>query len=209
VSVGKQPAGETQLSVDPAELRGEIRFKYEEVATRPDGTFHFFTGRKATRQCGYPDQLLEGLPERAVEAFAGVANPFLWGLPQPGERVVDIGSGGGLDSIIAARAVGPTGQVVGVEMTPSMLDRSRRSAEELDLHHVDFRQGLAESLPLPDGWADLVISNGVFNLIPDKNRAYREVERVLKPGGRLQGADICVERPVPEGATRDIDLWTG
>lgn len=200
---------EPTLSVDPEELRGEIRVKYEEVATRPDGTYHFFTGERATRQAGYPRDLLAGLPEQVVEAFAGVAYPFEWGLPEPGERVVDIGSGGGLDSIIAARSVGGDGAVVGVDMTDEMLDRSRHSAQELGLGHVDFRRGYAEELPVPDGWADLVISNGVFNLIPDKHRAYREVARVLRPGGRLQAADICVEKPVPEAAKEDIDLWTG
>lgn len=197
------------LIVDPDELRGEIRVKYEEVAIRPDGHYHFFTGRRATRQCGYPDEILEGLPDRVIEAFAGVAYPFLWGLPRPGENVVDVGSGGGLDSIVAGRAVGREGSVVGVEMTPRMLERSRLSARDLGMDHVEFRPGLAEDLPVPDQWADVVISNGVFNLIPDKHRAYREVARVLKPGGRLQAADICVEKPVPEAARRDIDLWTG
>lgn len=200
---------ETEPIVDPDELRGEIRDKYEEVATTPDGSFHFFTGRIQTRQCGYPQELLEDLPERAVEAFAGVANPFAWGMPRPGEKVVDVGSGGGLDSILAGRAVGSEGRVVGVDMTPEMLDRSTRSANELGLDQIEFRRGFAEDLPVPDGWADLVISNGVFNLVPDKHRAYREVARVLKPGGRLQAADICVQKPVPEATRRDIDLWTG
>lgn len=206
VESGREP----NLIVDPEELRGEVRVKYEEVATSPDGSFHFFTGRRQTQQCGYPQHLLEGLPERAVEAFAGVANPFVWGLPRPGENVVDVGSGGGLDSILAARAVGPGGRVVGVDMTPEMLERSRRSATELGLEdYLGFREGFAEELPVPDGWADVVISNGVFNLVPDKHQAYQEVTRVLKPGGRLQAADICVEKPVPEAARRDIDLWTG
>lgn len=195
--------------VDPDELRSEIQAKYEKVATRPDGTYHFFTGRRAARQCGYPSEALDGLPERVVEAFAGVANPFHWAMPATGERVVDIGSGAGLDSIIAGKAVGPSGEVVGVEMTSEMLERARRSARDLGFHHVEFRAGFAEHLPLPDGWADLVISNGVFNLVPDKHVVFQEVVRVLKPGGRLQAADICLEKPVPESARRDIDLWTG
>lgn len=198
-----------ELAVDPDQLRGEIRVKYQEVAAQPDGTYHFFTGRKATRQCGYPDHILDDLPDHVVESFAGVAYPFTWGLPRPGERVVDVGSGGGLDSILAGRAVGEDGAVIGVDMTPEMLERSQRAAEDLGLHRTEFRRGLAEELPVPDGWADVVVSNGVFNLIPDKHRAYQEVERVLKPGGRLQAADICVQKPVPEGAKRDIDLWTG
>jgi len=198
------------VTVDAEQLRREIQVKYEEVATRPDGIYHFFTGRKAAEHVGYPATALEALPEQVVEAFAGVANPFHWGMPSPGETVVDVGSGGGLDSIIAARAVGPDGRVVGIDMTDEMLKRSRRAADALSLtDHLDFRPGFAEQLPIPDGWADLVISNGVFNLIPDKHAAYQEVARVLKPGGRMQVADICVEKPVPEGAKRDIDLWTG
>lgn len=207
---GHSDRGSTQLAVDPDELRDEVRLKYEEVATSPDGSFHFFTGRKQTEQCGYPAARLEELPDRAVEAFAGVADPFSWGLPKPGETVVDVGSGGGLDSILAARAVGPEGKVVGVDMTPVMLERSHETASQMGIDgHLEFRQGFAESLPVPDGWADLVISNGVFNLVPDKHAAFQEVARVLKPGGRLQMADICVEKPIPEGAKRDIDLWTG
>jgi arsenite methyltransferase len=201
---------EPEVSVDRDALHHEIRVKYQEVARHPDGTFHFFTGRRAAEQCGYPPEALTGLPDRVVEAFAGVANPFHWGMPQSGEKVVDIGSGAGLDSIIAARSVGPDGEVVGVDMTAEMLERSRSSAREMGLHpRLEFRQGFAEQLPLPDGWADLVISNGVFNLVPDKQAAFREVMRVLRPGGRLQAGDICVERPVPESAKRDIDLWTG
>lgn len=207
------PADETIQSaaspVDAEELRSEIRIKYEEVATAPDGDFHFFTGEKATAQCGYPGEVLEGLPSLVVEAFAGVAYPFTWGLPRPGETVVDVGSGGGLDSILAARAVTGSGRVIGVEMTREMIERSRRSAAELGLENLEIREGYAEELPIRDDSVDLVISNGVFNLIPDKHRAYREVARVLKPGGRMQMADICLEKPVPEGAARDIDLWTG
>ena len=138
-----------------------------------------------------------------------VANPFHWGLPRAGERVVDVGSGTGLDSMIAANAVRPEGTVVGVDMTPEMLERALAGADEAGIVNVEFREGLAEQLPVDDGWADLVISNGVINLVPDKLGAYREIARVLKPGGRVQVADICVEKPVPESALRDIDLWTG
>lgn len=197
------------VPVDVEHLRRAIRDKYQEVAVDPGAGYHFFTGRRAARRCGYRAEVLEGLPERVVEAFAGVADPFHWGLPRPGERVVDVGSGAGLDSVIAARAVGPEGEVVGVDMTPDMLRRAREVAGELDLGNLEFRHGLAEELPVPDGWADLVISNGVLNLVPDKAAAYREIHRVLRPGGRVQVADICVERPVPEGAKADIDLWTG
>jgi len=139
----------------------------------------------------------------------GLANPFRWGLPQAGENVVDVGSCAGMDCLIAARAVGPKGRVVGVDMTPAMLERADACAREAGLTNVEFRKGLAESLPVPDGWADVVISNGVINLVPDKVGAYQEIARVLKPGGRVQVADICVEKPVPEAALGDIDLWTG
>ena len=195
--------------VDVSELRSEVRSHYAEVADRPDGKFHFHTGRFAAEQLGYDPELLAGLPESAVEAFAGVANPFEWGLPAVGEKVIDIGSGAGFDAMIAAGAVGPKGAVVGVDMTPAMLERATELVARLGFDHLEFREGLAEDLPVVDGWADLVISNGVLNLVPDKVKAYREVFRVLRPGGRIQIGDVCVEREVPEAAKRDIDLWTG
>lgn len=195
--------------VDYDQLRSQIRHKYQEVATRPDGEYHFFTGRRATRQVGYPSPLVTDLPDEVVDAFAGVANPFHWGLPDRGEVVVDVGSGAGMDSVIAARAVGETGRVIGVDMTDDMLDRARRSATLARVDNVEFRKGYAEELPLDDGSVDVAISNGVLNLVPDKAAAYAEIFRVLKPGGRFQVGDIVVERPVPEGAQRDVDLWTG
>ena len=197
------------VTVDVERLREEIQDKYVEVVANPDADFHFHTGKRATANAGYLDDWIEGLPESSVTSFAGVANPFHWGLPQPGEHVVDVGSGAGMDCLVAARAVGAEGRVVGVDMTPAMLERAGASAAEAGLANVEFREGLAESLPIPNGWADVVISNGVINLVPDKVGAYREIARVLKPGGRVQVADICVERPVPEAALKDIDLWTG
>ena len=197
------------IAVDVAKLRDEIRTKYVEVVEHPDATFHFHTGLRAAANAGYRDEWLEGLPKSSIASFAGVANPFHWGLPRPGERVVDVGSGTGMDAMVAANAVGAEGRVVGVDMTPEMLERARAGAEEAGIRNVEFREGLAEQLPVDDGWADLVISNGVINLVPDKLGAYREIARVLKPGGRAQIADICVEKPVPESALSDIDLWTG
>ncbi len=197
------------VTVDVEQLREEIRLKYVEVLEHPGGEFHFHTGRRAAVNNGYLDEWLEGLPQEAVDSYAGVANPFHWGLPRFGERVVDVGSGAGLDALIAARAVGPDGFVIGVDMTPEMLDRARAVAAEARITNVEFRQGLAERLPVEKGWADLVISNGVINLVPNKLGAYRQIARALHPGGRVQVADICVERPVPESALRDIDLWTG
>lgn len=199
----------TDITVDVAKLRQEIRTKYVEVIEHPDATFHFHTGLRAAANAGYRDEWLEGLPKSSIASFAGVANPFHWGLPLPGERVVDVGSGIGMDSMVAANAVGAEGRVVGVDMTPEMLERARAGAQEAGIPNVEFREGLAEQLPVDEGWADLVISNGVINLVPDKVGAYREIARVLKPGGRAQIADICVEKPVPESALGDIDLWTG
>jgi arsenite methyltransferase len=195
--------------VDVERLRREVSEHYAEVARDPHGEFHFHTGRAATGRLGYGEELLDGFPEACVEAFAGVANPFSWGLPASGERVVDIGSGGGLDAMVAARAVAPDGQVVGVDMTPAMLERATRNAAAAGIDNVEFRPGLAEDLPVPDGWADLVISNGVLNLVPDKVAAYTEILRALRPGGRIQIADVCVEVEVPDDAKRDIDLWKG
>src|SRR5439155_22148608 len=197
------------LLVDPEALREQVRGKYREVAVDPGASFHFHTGRYLARRLGYQDDLVAALPDRAVESFAGVANPFSLHPLAAGEKVVDIGSGGGFDSFIAAGQVGPGGQVVGVDMTGEMLAKARQTAGELGLGQVEFREGLAEALPVPDGWADVVISNGVINLCADKLGAYREIARVLRPGGRVQIADICVERPVPESALQDIDLWTG
>jgi SAM-dependent methyltransferase len=195
--------------VDLEALRLEVREKYREVAEDPTAGYHFHTGRAQAIRLGYPSSPLDQLPEEACEAFAGVANPFYWGGPRTGERVVDLGSGAGMDTFLAALWVGPTGRVIGVDMTPEMLGRSRDLAAKLGLANVEFREGFIEKVPVDDGWADLVISNGVINLCPDKLGVYREVNRVLKPGGRMTIADICVEKPVPESALKDIDLWTG
>jgi arsenite methyltransferase len=200
---------DTTALVDLDRLRAEVQAKYREVADDPTGDYHFHTGRAHARRLGYPAWPLNQLPDEACAAFAGVANPFHWDHPQPGERVVDLGSGAGMDAFLAALWVGPTGQVIGVDITPEVLARAQRLADQLGLGNVEFRHGVIEDLPVEDGWADVVISNGVINLCPDKVGVYREVHRVLKPGGRLRVADICVERPVPEAALRDIDLWTG
>ncbi len=195
--------------VDVDALREEVRKKYREVADAPTAEFHFHTGRAHALRMGYPASPLDQLPEEATEAFAGVANPFYWGLPRESEKVVDLGSGAGMDSFMAALSVGPRGHVIGVDMTTEMVDRATKLAHQLNLDNVEFREGFIEKLPIEDGWADVVISNGVINLCPDKLGVYKEVFRILKPGGRMAIADICVEKPVPEGALKDIDLWTG
>lgn len=195
--------------VDTEALRAEVRAKYREVADSPGASFHFHTGRDAARRCRYDLAIVDELPDIAVESFAGVANPFELRDLEPAERVVDIGSGAGFDSLLAAKAVGSSGAVVGIDMTPQMLTKARANAAAIGADNVDFCDGLAEDIPLDDGWADVVISNGVFNLCPDKQAVFDEVFRVLRPGGTLQFADIANGRAVPEEAIRDIDLWTG
>jgi len=196
------------VAVDVHALREEVKNKYREVAIDPHGAHHFHTGRYLARHLGYDDTLVASLPDAAVESFAGVANPFSLRPLSKGERVVDVGSGAGFDSFVAAHQVGATGQVVGVDMTEEMLAKSRSTVSKLGLKNVEFREGLAEQLPVEDGWADVVISNGVINLCADKRATFSEIHRVLRPGGRLQFADIANGKPVPESAIRNIDLWT-
>jgi arsenite methyltransferase len=198
-----------QLPVDPDALRREVQDKYREVATDPNAEHHFHTGRFLARHLGYPDDWVDPLPEPAVESFAGIANPFQLRELEPGEVVVDVGSGAGFDTFVAARQVGDEGRVIGIDMTPEMLAKARRNAELVGARNVEFREGLAEELPLEDGEADVVISNGVFNLCPDKRAVFEEVRRVLRAGGMLQFGDIANSNPVPPGALRAIDLWTG
>jgi arsenite methyltransferase len=197
------------LLVDAETLREQVRDKYREVAVDPHRTFHFHTGRPLAARLGYDQAAVDALPDRAVESFAGVGNPFSLRHLEPGERIVDVGSGAGFDSFVAAGQVGEAGHVVGVDMTPEMLNKSRATAAALDFGHVEFREGLAESLPVDAGWADAVVSNGVINLCADKQAVFTDICRVLKPGGWLQFADIANGRPVPPEALRDIDLWTG
>lgn len=197
------------LGLNMAELRAAIQEEYSAVALNPEQGFHFHTGHSLAHILAYPDEWINAVPKRALESFAGTGNPFTLGEIKPGERVVDIGSGAGFDSLIAARLVGPTGQVIGVDMTPSMLSKARHAATEAKLDNVEFREGYGEELPVPDDWADVVISNGVLNLMPDKLAALQEMARVLKPAGRLQIGDILVQKAVPMEAKREIDLWTG
>lgn len=199
----------TSLPVDPAALREEVKSKYRDVARNPNGEHHFHTGRPLARRLGYDPAVVDSMPDAAVESFAGVANPFSLRTLEPGEKVIDAGSGGGFDCFVAAGQVGPQGKVVGIDMLPEMLEKSRATTEVMGLAQVEFREGLLEKIPVPDGWADVVISNGVINLCADKRQVFSELWRVLRPGGRLQFGDIANGKPVPAGALRDIDLWTG
>lgn len=196
------------VRIDADSLRAQVRQKYREVALEPGGDFHFHTGLRQALRLGYGPDAVANVPDAASEAFAGVANPFALRRLQRGERVVDVGSGGGFDAFVAAGAVGAAGSVVGIDTTPEMLQRARAAAVAVGHENVEFREGLAEALPVGDAWADVVISNGVINLVADKRRAFEEIHRVLRPGGFLQFADIANGRPVPEEAIADIDLWT-
>jgi arsenite methyltransferase len=190
-------------------LRRAIQEEYTFVAAEPERGFHFHTGRRLAAILAYDDEWLDGVPEATIASFAGTGNPFSLGALMPGEHVVDVGCGAGIDSIIAARMVGPTGRVIGLDMTPAMVEKARAGAKEAELNNVEFRQGLAETLPVADGWADVVISNGVLNLFPDKLAGLQEMARVLKPSGRLQIGDILVQKAVPEKGKQDINLWKG
>lgn len=201
------PIGVAKL--DREELRRRISDKYRDVALNPELGFHFHTGRPLAGMLGYDPALLDTLPLGTVDSFAGTGNPFLFGDLVPGETVVDVGCGAGLDTLIAAQHVGPEGSVIAVDMTEEMRAKTEAGARELGLTNVQVREGYAESLPVGDGAVDVIISNGVVNLCPDKQAVFREFYRVLKPGGRLQVGDILVHIEVPQDAKEDIELWSG
>jgi len=196
-------------NVDRSDLRQQIQAKYTEVALEPERGFHFHTGRPLAQMLGYSESDIADLPEATVESFAGTGNPFSMGSLRPGETVLDLGCGAGFDTLIAARQVGPSGRVIAVDMTEAMIDKTRQGAAQLGLGNVEARRGFAEELPAPDGSIDVVISNGVVNLCPDKVQVMKEVWRVLKPRGRFQIADIIVHKEVPQDSKDDIDLWSG
>jgi arsenite methyltransferase len=197
------------LPVDVDVLRHEIQKTYTDVTTQPGQDFIFPTGRAWAEDLHYPQPELSRVPDRSVESFAGVANPFSLGRIETGVTVLDLGCGAGTDLLIAAQMVGPGGRAIGVDMTSAMLARARASADEMGLRNVEFHEGLIEALPIEDESVDIVVSNGVIDLVPDKDAALAEIDRVLRPGGRLQLADIVIHKEVSEDARKRIDLWTG
>jgi arsenite methyltransferase len=198
-----------EVDIDVAYLKSEIKRTYAEVSLEPGKDFIFPTGRAWAVDLDYPAELLDRLPDAAVESFAGVANPFSLGELEPGERVLDVGCGAGTDTLVAAQMVGERGRVTGIDMTPEMLAKARQAANELGAVNVEFVEGEIEQLPFDDETFDVVISNGVIDLVPDKDAVFSEIFRVLEPGGRIQIADVSIQRPVSEEGRRNIDLWTG
>jgi arsenite methyltransferase len=197
-----------EVAIDTALLKREIKKTYAAVSQEPGTDFIFPTGRAWAEDLGYPAELAR-VPDAAAESFAGVANPWALGRLSPGERVLDLGCGAGTDSLVAAQMVGPGGSVVGIDMTSAMLAKSRAAAAEMAVQNSEFIEGEAEQLPFPDESFDVVISNGVIDLIPDKDAVYSEIARVLAPGGRIQIADVTIQQPVSDEGRRNIDLWTG
>jgi SAM-dependent methyltransferase len=199
----------TDSHVDVDVLRTEIRKTYTDVSTDQEREFIFPTGRSWAAELGYPEPELSRVPDASVESFAGVANHWLLGRIAPGSTVLDLGCGAGTDLLIAAQMVGADGRMIGVDMTTAMLDRAGSSAQEMGLGNVELHEALIESLPLEDRSVDVVISNGVIDLVPDKEAVFDEIDRVLRPGGRLQIADVVIHHEVSEDARKRIDLWTG
>jgi SAM-dependent methyltransferase len=199
----------TEAPIDVDVLRAEIEKTYTAVSAEPDHQFIFPTGRKWAEELGYPEPELGNVPDASVESFAGVANHWMLGRIEGGETVLDLGCGAGTDLLIAAQMAGAEGRAIGIDMTASMLDRARGSAEAMGLGTVELHEGLIEQLPMPDKSVDVVISNGVIDLVPDKDAVFAEIDRVLRPGGRLQVADVVIHKEVSEDARKNIDLWTG
>ena len=198
------------VDLDTGILRSEISNIYGRVARRPDGQFHFHRGPAyAAEFLGYDPQELAALPAECTASFAGIGNPLAIGPIRAGETVVDIGCGAGMDLLLAARRTGPQGRAIGIDMTDAMVERARASARAAGLDQVEVRRGDATALPIDDAGADVVISNGVLNLVPEKEKAFAEIVRVLRPGGRLQLADIALDVELSEEVRRNIDLWTG
>jgi arsenite methyltransferase len=197
----------TTARVDAAELEAKVMAMYRDVAEHPEGKYHFEMGRGLAERLGYPAAELDRVPPEAIESFAGVGYYFDLAGIQSGETVVDLGSGSGMDSFLAARKVGPEGKVVGVDMTDAQRLKAERLRDRDRFAGVTFVKGYIDAAPLPDASADVIISNGVFNLAPDKPAVFREVARLLKPGGRMAIADIVTDLQLPESISCNTTLW--
>jgi arsenite methyltransferase len=206
---GADPMSDVEIPVDVDVLREDIRRTYTDVSTDQEQEFIFPTGRAWAQALGYPEPELSRVPDATAESFAGVANHWTLGGVEPGEIVLDLGCGAGTDLLIAAQMTGASGLVVGVDMTPSMLEQAGAGARQMGLDNLELHESLIESLPLDDASVDIVISNGVIDLVPDKDAVFDEIDRVLRPGGRLQLADVVIHHEVSEDARARIDLWTG
>jgi arsenite methyltransferase len=196
-----------EAGVDARELEAKVKDMYRHVAEQPEGNYHFELGRPLAERLGYPSDILDRVPEGACESFAGVGYFFDLAELAEGERVIDLGSGSGMDVFFAAEQVGRSGAVAGVDFTAEQLHKSRRIARELGYSQVEFREGRIEELPAESESVDCVISNGVINLAPDKRAVFAEAHRVLRPGGRLAIADIVSEQQMNESIVCDADLW--
>lgn len=192
---------------DKQKIETGIREKYTKVAAGPQGLFKYPTGRAGLEALRYDPELLKTLPGSLLDSFCGVGNPFSLGPVDTGETVLDIGSGGGLDSLVAARMVGQGGKVVGLDLSPDMITRAYENLKQTDLTNVAFQEFSGEEIPFPDGSFDVVISNGVFNLIPGKGRMLKEVCRVLKPKGRLLVADQVLTGTLTKNPQERVDSW--
>lgn len=197
----------TTTQLDTQEVEKAVQEMYDEVAACPNKEFHFPTGHKSCLHLGYPEEELDAIPASSVEPFAGVGYPFLADVIGPGDTVVDIGSGSGVDALIAARKTGPEGRVLGIDITPAMIEKARENIEKAGVDHIRIIEGRADDIPLDDGSADVVTSNGVINLVPDKEKAFKEIHRILKPEGRIQIADIVLSKPVSGKSKADPQLW--